>query len=79
MVEISERSTEVDDRPVPGYWEGHLLLGRSRRSHLGVIVRRNSRFVQLVALPENRKVSTVREAIPTKTTEVPEQLARSLT
>lgn len=79
VVEISERPAEVEDRAVPGHWEGDLLLGRSGRSQVGVIVERSSRLVQLVALPENRKAATVRDAIAEKIIELPEQLARSLT
>lgn len=79
VVEISERPPEVEDRAVPGHWEGDLLMGRASRSQVGVIVERSSRFVQLVALPEDRKAATVRDAIADKITELPEQLARSLT
>jgi len=79
VVEISERPAEVEDRAVPGHWEGDLLLGRAGRSQVGVIVERSTRFVQLVALPENRKAATVRDAIAGKITELPEQLACSLT
>jgi len=72
VVEISERPAEADDRAMPGHWEGDLLLGRSGRSQVGVIVERSSRFVQLVALPENRKARTVRDAIAEKIAELPE-------
>lgn len=79
VVEISERPPEADDRAVPGHWEGDLLLGRSGRSQVGVIVERTSRFTQLAALPTDRKAATVREAIARKITLLPDDLARSLT
>lgn len=45
----------------------------------GVIVERSSRFVQLIALPEDRKATTVRDAIARKIGRLPDDLARSLT
>lgn len=79
VVEISERPDEVDNRSVPGHWEGDLLLGKAGRSQVGVIVERQSRLLQLVALPEDRKAVTVKDAIAGKITELPEALVRSLT
>ncbi len=79
VVEISERPAEVEDRAVPGHWEGDLILGRSGRSQVGVIVERTSRFVQLIALPEDRKAVTVKDAIADKIGRLPIDLTRSLT
>jgi IS30 family transposase len=79
VVEICERPDEVEDRAVPGHWEGDLILGRSGRSQVGVIVERTSRFVQLIALPEDRKAVTVKDAIADKIGRLPIDLTRSLT
>jgi IS30 family transposase len=79
MVLISDRPAEVEDRAVPGHWEGDLILGRAGRSQIGTLVERSTRFVLLIALPHGRTAEVVADAIADKVATLPAALRRSLT
>lgn len=80
MVMISERPPEVEDRAVPGHWEGDLIIGaEASRSAVGTLVERASGFTLLVHLPDGRGALTVQEALVDKILTLPEQLRLSLT
>jgi IS30 family transposase len=80
MVMISERPPEVEDRAVPGHWEGDLIMGsQASNSAIGTLVERASGFVMLLHLPGDHTSATVADAMIAAMRTLPEQLRRSLT
>jgi len=79
VVLISERPAEVEDRAVPGHWEGDLLIGKEARSAIGTLVERWSRYVILFRLPHGRSAEEVRKALTRAIMKLPTQLRRTLT
>jgi IS30 family transposase len=79
MVNIAQRPPEVDDRAVPGHWEGDLLIGKRNATAIGTLVERASGFAMLVALPEGYKPEHVAPALARKVQTLPQALRRSLT
>jgi IS30 family transposase len=79
MVMISERPAEVEDRAVPGHWEGDLIMGAGNKSAIGTLVERSTRFVMLLHLPERQTAHEVRRAMTTKIQTLPVALRRSIT
>jgi len=76
-VSISERPAEVEDRAIPGHWEGDLLSGTGN-SHIATLVERHSRFTILVKVP-SKDTATVVDALTRQVRKLPTALRRSLT
>jgi len=79
MVLLAERPAEVDDRSVPGHWEGDLITGSANRSAVGTLVERSTRYVMLLHLPGSHTAEAVREAMTAKIQTLPAHLVRSIT
>ncbi len=79
MIMINDRPAEIEDRAVPGHWEGDLMIGTDVKSAIGTLVERRTRFVMLLHLPEGRSAAHVRAALTKRITELPAALRRTLT
>ena len=74
---IRQRPAEVEDRAIPGHWEGDLLSG-SNNTHIATLVERQSRFTMLVKL-QGKDTATVVTALSRRVRKLPSELRRSLT
>jgi IS30 family transposase len=79
MVNIADRPPEVDDRAVPGHWEGDLIVGAKSASAIGTLVERATGFVLLMHLPGDHGADTVAEAMTEAMSRLPEVLRKTLT
>ena len=79
MINISERPVEAEDRAVPGFWEGDLIIGRGGKSQIATLVERASRFTMLVRIPYDRTAQRVSALLAQKMEHLPEFLQKSVT
>jgi IS30 family transposase len=79
MVNISERPVEAEDRAVPGFWEGDLIIGQGGRSQIATLVERSTRYVMLVRVPYDRTADRVAIVLAQKMATLPEFLRNSIT
>lgn len=78
MISIEERPTEVADRIIPGHWEGDLIIGRYKRTALGTLVERTTRYTILVPL-KAKDAGSVRKAYGKELGSLPKEIAKTLT
>ena len=76
-VSIRERPADVEDRAIPGHWEGDLISG-SKNTHIATLVERHSRFTMLVKVRGKDTVSVI-TALTKQVRKLPSELRRSLT
>ncbi len=79
MVMIADRPQEIEDRAVPGHWEGDLIIGARGASAVGTLVERSTRFVLLLHLPKGHGALEVEAAMRKAITTLPKELVRSIT
>jgi len=78
MLSIEERPKEVEDRIIPGHWEGDLIIGKNNRSALGTLVERTTRTTILIPV-KNREAETVAKAFAKEVKKLPRQMKLSIT
>lgn len=78
MLSIDERPKEVEDRIIPGHWEGDLIIGKNNHSALGTLVERTTRTTILIPV-KNREAETVAKAFAKEVKKLPKQMKLSMT
>jgi len=76
---IADRPASIEDRAVPGHWEGDLIMGKNNKSAIGTLVERQSRYVMLLHLPGVRDLIGVRDAMIETILTLPDVMRKTVT
>jgi IS30 family transposase len=76
---ISERPAEIEDRAVPGHWEGDLIIGARGLSAVGTLVERSTRYVMLLRFPGGYSADKLNKAMAKAMGSLPDEMTRSVT
>ena len=79
MIMISDRPAEIEDRAVPGHWEGDLIMGEGNKTAIATLVERATRYTMLVHLPHGHHAEAVRDGLIATISTLPAHLRGSLT
>jgi IS30 family transposase len=79
MTMIGARPADIEDRAIPGHWEGDLITGAANGSAIGTLVERSTRYVLLVHVPKNHTAEATRDGVLSVMGKLPADLRRSLT
>ena len=79
MLMIADRPPEIEDRAIPGHWEGDLITGTRNQSAIATLVERTTRYVMLVHLPGTHTAEDVRDGLVATMSTLPAHLRGSLT
>ena len=78
MLSIEERPKEVEDRIIPGHWEGDLIVGKNNRSALGTLVERTTRTTILIPV-KSKEAEVVAKAFAKEVKKLPQQMRLTMT
>ena len=79
MVNISDRPKEADDRAIPGFWEGDLIIGKGGKSQIATLIERTTRYTLLVKIPYDRTADRVAILLAIKMQTLPTIMQGSIT
>ncbi len=79
LISIHERPLDVENRVIPGHWEGDLLMGKYQRTAIGTLVERTTRYVLLCPLSTSPTAAGAWKAFARRLRCVPEPLRTTLT
>jgi len=79
MLSIEERPEEVASRTIPGHWEGDLIIGKNKRTAIGTLVERTTRYTVIVPLPNGKDAVSVRKAFAKELRLLPRHIKKTLT